>query len=92
MALTSGERAALWRKRQREDPVKLNKYKQKEQERYKRRREAGILKSVNDMGEREKRKTRRNWRKNQKNKRAKDKLIMKHVEHVLSPPPHKPKP
>jgi hypothetical protein len=86
MALTSGERAALWRKRQKEDPERHAKYKEKERQRYKKRREEGSLKSINEMNEREKRKTRRNWRKNQSSKRQRDNMIIKHVQQQLSPP------
>ncbi|KAH3839566.1 hypothetical protein DPMN_112998 [Dreissena polymorpha] len=54
MALTSGERSALWRKRQRNDTEKHEKYKQKERERYLKRKERGNIKLVHDMSEREK--------------------------------------
>lgn len=84
MAFTSGERAALWRKRQREDPLKHEKYKRKK-ERYKMKK-VGVVKSVAQMSVREHRKTKRNWRHNQRNKREKDRSILKAVENTLSPP------
>ncbi|XP_052778140.1 uncharacterized protein LOC128215498 [Mya arenaria] len=60
MGMTSGERSALWRKRQRENPNLHQQYKEKENERYLKRKESGHIKSVKDMNAREKRKTRRN--------------------------------
>ncbi|MES9882527.1 MAG: hypothetical protein ABW185_16790 [Sedimenticola sp.] len=86
MGLTGGERAALWRKRQREDPEKHRTYKEKERCRNKKRKEDGEFKSVKEMSDREQRKTRRNWKNSQRKKRASDNMIKKHIEQTLSPP------
>lgn len=86
MALTAGERSALWRKRQREDPGKHEDYKRKERERYKRRKDLGQLKSVKDMSNREHRKTKRQWRANQQNKRERERKVLKVLQNTLSPP------
>ncbi|WAR24735.1 hypothetical protein MAR_038404 [Mya arenaria] len=55
MALTSGERSALWRKRQRETETKHEEYKRKERERYKKRKALEQLKPIKYLTEREKR-------------------------------------
>ncbi|KAH3815107.1 hypothetical protein DPMN_111302 [Dreissena polymorpha] len=52
MALTSGERSAIWRKRQREDIAKHEEYKQKERDRYRKKKEKGVIKTVENMTER----------------------------------------
>ena len=49
MALTNAERVARWRKRQKEDPEKYRQYQLKEKERYKKKKEAGVVKQVKDM-------------------------------------------
>ena len=73
MALTSAERSRRWRERQKQDPEKHQKYPQKEKQRYQERKKVGKLKNVEDLSEREKRAVRKQWRKNQQNKRKKDK-------------------
>ncbi|KAH3799292.1 hypothetical protein DPMN_152898 [Dreissena polymorpha] len=60
MALTSDERSALWRKRQHEDIAKHEEYKQKERDRYRKKKEKGVIKTVENMTEREHRKQRKN--------------------------------
>lgn len=77
----------MWRKRQREDPVKHAAYKEKENQRYKKRKESGQLKSIGELSAREQRKKRRNWKTNQRAKRQKDKEQMKGISSQLSPPP-----
>ena len=73
MALTSAERSRRWRERQKQDPEKHQKYLQKEKQRYQERKKVGKLKNVEELSEREKRAVRKQWRKNQQNKRKKDK-------------------
>ena len=87
MALTNAERVANWRKRQREDPEKYRQYQLKEKERYKKKKEAGIVKQAKDMSPRELRYARKHWMKNQRRKRRQDKKIQEDMRQVLSPPP-----
>ncbi|XP_060585150.1 uncharacterized protein LOC132741080 [Ruditapes philippinarum] len=86
MALTSAERSALWRQRQRQNPMKHEEYKRKEKERYKKRKEKGQFLPVAELSTRDQRKLRRNWRINQRNKRQKDKKLQHDVSKILSPP------
>ncbi|WAR13571.1 LOW QUALITY PROTEIN: hypothetical protein MAR_027751 [Mya arenaria] len=86
MALTSGERSALWRKRQRENETKHEEYKRKERERYKKRKALGQLKPIKDLTEREKRQKRRNWKTHAKNKRDKEKSIKTALASICTPP------
>lgn len=86
MALTNAERVARWRQRPKEDPEKHQQYKLKEKERYKKKKERGVVKSVTVMNKTERRHTRRNWRKNQRTKRERDRTLQAHVNEMLSPP------
>ncbi|WAR20604.1 LOW QUALITY PROTEIN: hypothetical protein MAR_002442 [Mya arenaria] len=74
MALTSGERSALWRKRQRENETKHEE------------KALGQLKPIKDLTEREKRQKRRNWKTHAKNKRDKDKSIKTALASICTPP------
>lgn len=49
-----------------DDPVKHEEYKRKERERYQKRKQAGKIKFINEMNEREKRVIRKNWREKSK--------------------------
>ncbi|CAC5402785.1 unnamed protein product [Mytilus coruscus] len=69
MVLTGAERAKLWRERQKSDPRKYGEYLQKERNRYKDKKISGVVKPIEDMTEREQRRTRKHWRKHQANKR-----------------------
>ena len=80
MALTNAERVALWRQRQKQDPRKNEMYKMNERNRYKMRKEN--IKSIKDMSQREQRDTRRNWRRNQSEKRKRD-IIFYHLHQYL---------
>ena len=75
MPLTNAERVAAWRKRQRDDPEKYREYQRKERERYKSKKERGVVKPVSELGERAQRKQRRDWRVSQFIKRKKDTQI-----------------
>ncbi|CAC5379288.1 unnamed protein product [Mytilus coruscus] len=69
MVLTGAERVKLWRERQKSDPRKYGEYLQKERNRYKDKKISGVVKPIEDMTEREQRRTRKHWRKHQANKR-----------------------
>jgi hypothetical protein len=86
MPLTSKERSALWRKRQKEDPTKHELYKQRERERYQKRKKTGEIKTINEMSDRDQRKQRRHWKENQRSKREKDKRIKKAMGETITPP------
>lgn len=58
------------RERIKNDPEMYEEYKKKERERYKARKEAGTIKSVQDLSERERRNIRKRWR--QRSKRSYD--------------------
>ncbi|CAG2213684.1 unnamed protein product [Mytilus edulis] len=73
MVLTGAERAKLWRERQKSDPRKYSEYLQKERNRYKDKKISSVVKPIEDMTEREKRRTRKHWRKHQANKRERTK-------------------
>lgn len=51
----------------------IKKYLEKEKQRYQERKKVGKLKNVEELSERERRSVRKQWRKNQRNKRKKDK-------------------
>lgn len=86
MALTNAQRQAQWRQRQKENPEKYLKYKQKEKERYASKKSRGVIKSISEMTDREKRRKRRQWQKNWKSKKQKDKAILEAVRNTMSPP------
>lgn len=73
MALTAKERSIRWREKQKQDPEKHKKYLEKEKQRYQERKKVGKLKNVEELSERERRSVRKQWRKNQRNKRKNDK-------------------
>ncbi|XP_062609736.1 splicing factor Cactin-like [Saccostrea cucullata] len=86
MPLTSTERSRKWRERQKEDPERHRRYLEKERDRYRKRKNKGDIKGIEDMSEREKRVTRKSWRKNRRNKRKKDKFILDAVNRTDTPP------
>ena len=68
-------------------PEKYQQYQLKKKERYKKKKETGIMKQVKDMTPSQLRRTRRAWRKNQRSKREKDRKLSDDVRRTLSPPP-----
>lgn len=86
MAMSAAERAALWRKRQREDPLKHDKYKQKERDRYKKRKETGDIRSIHQLTPREQRIKRRTWKFHANTKRKREKMIKIALSSRVTPP------
>lgn len=65
------ERSKAYRERLKSDPVKYNEFLKRDRERYLRKKEQGVVKSVTELTHREKRKVRRQWRTSQQNRRKK---------------------
>ncbi|KAK3103965.1 hypothetical protein FSP39_023306 [Pinctada imbricata] len=82
----NAERVAEWRKRQKEDPELYEKYKEKERERYKRKKEKGLIKMASEMTQKELKGKRSQWKKNQRGKRERDKMMVAHVQNLITPP------
>ena len=82
MGRSSKERVARWRERMKADPVRYAQYKQKEHERYLKKKERGIVKSIADMTPREQNKTRRAWRISQRTRTKR----LKHMKDMMTPP------
>ena len=85
MPLTGKERNRRYRERIKSNPEKYNAYKMKEKLRYQRKKDAGTVKQIKDMTEREKRKTRRGWRAAQQKRRL-QKVLEKNKENVFPSP------
>jgi len=77
VALSNAEMVKMWRQRQ--NSIKHERYKQKEKDIQKQKRTLGD-------GKREARLQRRNWRKNQRAKRQRDKMILNQVRELQTPP------
>lgn len=67
------QRSKKYREKIKQDPEKYQKYLEREKERYKKRKETGKLKAISQLSKREQRHRRRQWKVNQRNKRASDK-------------------
>lgn len=83
----STERSRDYRKKLKEDPLKYQQYIDREKERCKRRKETGKLKVISQLSKREQRLKRKQWRVNQNNKRANDKLRQEIQHYVASNTP-----
>lgn len=88
MPLTGAERARLYRQRKKENPHEYAAYLQKEKKRYHKRKVEGQIRSINDMTEREKRHTRKAWRKKKQKERNERKR--ESTELQLETPPSTP--
>lgn len=85
MALTAAEKQRRYRARRDADPSKRQEYLKKERQTWKARKEAGKVKSVSELSEREKRSKRKYWRKAQQKCREKKAAI-----DSLATPPESP--
>ena len=66
------QRSKKYRDKIKKDPEKYQQYLEREKERYKKRKETGKLKAISQLSKREQRCRRRQWKVNQRNKRASD--------------------
>ncbi|WAR24276.1 LOW QUALITY PROTEIN: hypothetical protein MAR_037945 [Mya arenaria] len=84
MALTSGERSALWQAKGKRDQTRGVQKERKGK--IQKKKALGQLKPIKDLTEREKRQKRRNWKTHAKNKRDKEKSIKTALASICTPP------
>ncbi|WAR24778.1 hypothetical protein MAR_038447 [Mya arenaria] len=86
MAKSAKERMQEYRRKIKENAQKYEKHKAADRERYKDKKERGVVKMVHDMTHREQRKCRRNWKKNSQIHRDRKKMYETALTSRLTPP------
>ncbi|WAR19946.1 hypothetical protein MAR_001784 [Mya arenaria] len=86
MAKSAKERMQEYRRKIKENAQKYEKHKAADRERYKDKKERGVVKMVHDMSHREQRKCRRNWKKNSQVHRDRKKMYETALTSRLTPP------
>lgn len=87
MPLSGAERAKMYRDRLKADSNSHKEYLEKEKARYKKRKEKGEIKSIDDMNTREKRKQRREWRVKKRDQRKRKKNLTEVLNDTPPPTP-----
>ncbi|KAK7156997.1 hypothetical protein R3I94_006909 [Phoxinus phoxinus] len=83
MPLSAAESARQYRKHRDANPEQREAYLKKERERWRKDRDTGKKKAINDLTEREKRSQRKKWKEAKKAARAKARTIVE----LQTPPP-----
>ncbi|XP_045062811.1 uncharacterized protein LOC121537485 [Coregonus clupeaformis] len=86
---TTAQRSRSYRERIKSDPLKYAESLKKDRERYLKKKQQGVVKSVTEMPKREQRKMRRQWRISQRNRRRKWKMVSavnSFMAHTTPPP------
>ena len=86
MGMSNAERQRKFRENRDRNPEKREAYLQRERNRNMKKKEKGILKSVQDMTAREKRAARKRWRNQKRKKREQIKEQAKVMKSLLTPP------
>ena len=86
MRYSAKERMRKYREKIRADPERHALYKHREKERYENKKARGIIRLKTDMGERELRICRREWRKRQKKVRLAESMCVYHQKDLHSLP------
>ncbi|WAR26590.1 hypothetical protein MAR_012294 [Mya arenaria] len=86
MAKSAKERMQEYRRKIKENAQKYEKHKAADRERYKDKKERGVVKMIHDMAHREQRKCRRNWKKNSQIHRDRKKMYETALTSRLTPP------
>ncbi|XP_045063797.1 uncharacterized protein LOC123481960 [Coregonus clupeaformis] len=86
---TTAQRSRSYRERIKSYPLKYAESLKKDRERYLKKKQQGVVKSVTEMPKREQRKMRRQWRISQRNRRRKWKMVSavnSFMAHTTPPP------
>jgi hypothetical protein len=86
MPLTNAEKQKRWRDRQKQNEDTYREYLRKERERYKSKKERGIVLPISELGTRDQRNKRRQWRRNARNKKVKDVQLRNAIMNQVTPP------
>lgn len=84
-SLSNAERQRRWRAKQMATAEGRQKYLQEEKARYRRRKEQGKLKSIQEMSNNQQRSTRRRWRKATKAYRERRRAVERLLTPVINP-------